>query len=142
MKLPLISPVIDFLKEMGGKYMELQRTKAEGRIVVETARAKAEATVLVTRAEAAADWERVQAENSGSSWKDEFWTLLLALPIPLVFYPDTREWVRNGFEALATMPEWYMWALIGSISASFGIRSGLLDNLKLPSLGKKGGANG
>ena len=138
MKIPFIGPLINFARELGGKYMERKMVEAEGRILVETARAKAEATVLVTKAESVADWERVQAENSGSSWKDEFWTLLIALPIPFVFWPTTRPWVIEGFEALHSVPDWYLWAIAASISASFGIRSGLFEKIGGKFTGKAG----
>jgi len=140
-KIPVLGPVFSFLEEMGGKFMELQRVKAEGRILVETARAKAEATVLVTKAESVADWERVQAENSGSSWKDEYWTILLSIPIPFVFHPASREAVQEGFEALKAAPDWYLYAIAASISASFGIRTGLFERMG-GVFGKKGAKNG
>lgn len=127
MKVPILGPIMGFLQEMGGKFIELQQVKAEGRILVATAEAKAKATVIVTEAKSIADWERTQAENAGQSWKDEFWTLLIALPIPFVFWPTTRPWVEDGFAALATAPDWYLWAIAASISASFGIRAGLFE---------------
>jgi hypothetical protein len=128
-KIPFITPLVDFLSEMGSKFIELQKVKAEGRILVETTRAKAEATVLVTKAQSVADWERVQAENSGTSWKDEFWTLLIAAPIPFVFFEGTRQFIIEGFHALNTVPEWYLWTIAASVSASFGIRSGLFERI-------------
>ena len=32
------------------------------------------------------------------------------------------EYVRNGFEVLNTLPEWYQYLLFIAISASFGIK--------------------
>ena len=135
--IPIIGPLLAVVKEMGGKFLELKRVEADGRILVATAKAKAEATVLVTNAQSIADWERVQAENAASSWKDEFWTLLIALPITFVFWPTTREWVIEGFQALHSVPEWYMWAIAASISASFGIRTGIFEKIGFTST-KKG----
>lgn len=129
MKLPIIGPIVGFFQEIAGKFVELQRVKAEGRIVVATAKAKAEAHVLIKRAEGEVDWENTQARNAGSSWKDEFWTLLLAIPIPFVFIPDTRPFIEEGFRALEQAPEWYLWAVAASISAAFGIRSGLFERI-------------
>lgn len=129
-KIPIITGVIDFITTWAKNKAELTRVKAEGKILVETTRAKAEATVLIKKAESVADWELAQAKASEQSWKDEFWTVILAIPAVLAFVPGLSDFIRAGFEALASMPEWYMWALLASISASFGIRFGIFDATK------------
>ena len=142
MNIPVIGGVIEFFRELGGKFFELKRVEAQGRIAVAAAKAQAEATVLVKRAESAAEWDKLMAEASNRSWKDEYWTILISLPIPFVFFPETRQWVMEGFDALARVPEWYLWALFASISASFGIRIGILDKLGtvIPGTGAKAAA--
>ncbi len=68
------------------------------------------------------------AAASGASWKDEFWTVVLAVPVFMVGYAiamnDTSviERVELGFEALNSLPEWYQYLLFLAVSASFGIR--------------------
>lgn len=136
MKIPLLGPLIDFATKLGTKWMDRKMVEAEGKILIAQTRASTEAKILVTRAESDAAWEQTQAENAGTSWKDEFWTLLIALPIPFVFYPDTRPWIIEGFKALNEVPEWYMWAIAASISASFGIKTGLFDAMKKKITGK------
>ena len=75
-----------------------------------------------------ADWESKMAAASGSSWKDEFWTLVLALPIFMVGYAiafddvEVMDRVHAGFEALSGLPEYYQYLLFLAVSASFGIR--------------------
>jgi hypothetical protein len=122
MNISLINGVISFIKEGVTSYISLRRVKAEGKITVETAKAKSEAIILMKRAEAAAEWETIQATNSGSSWKDEYWTLLLSIPLFLVFFPQTRPWATEGFEALNHVPEWYLMSLGAAIGAAFGIK--------------------
>lgn len=34
---------------------------------------------------ALAEWESIQAENNATSWKDEWVTLIITLPIPVIF---------------------------------------------------------
>ncbi|MDB2475929.1 hypothetical protein N9X06_03075 [Paracoccaceae bacterium] len=82
-----------------------------------------------------ADWESKMADASASSWKDEFWTIVLAIPVFMVGYAiavnDTTviDRVALGFEALSGLPEWYQYLLFIAISSSFGIRgvSKLMD---------------
>ena len=75
-----------------------------------------------------ADWESKMAAASGASWKDEFWTLVLACPIFMVGYAVAFDdlavmgRVHAGFDALSNLPDWYQYLLFIGVSASFGIR--------------------
>ena len=69
-----------------------------------------------------AEWESIQAENGRFSWKDEFWTVILSVPLVLCFFPDYVSFVQNGFEALKTMPDFYQYWLGVAILTSFGVR--------------------
>lgn len=75
-----------------------------------------------------ANWETKMAEASGRSWKDEFWTIILAVPIFMVGYAiavddmAVVDRVKESFVALSSLPEWYQYLLFIAISSSFGIR--------------------
>ena len=75
-----------------------------------------------------ADWESKLADASKDSWKDEFWTIVLAAPVFMIGYSiavdDPAIIVRVGesFAVLGTLPEWYQYLLFIAISSSFGIR--------------------
>lgn len=75
-----------------------------------------------------ADWEAKMAEASGNSWKDEFWTIILAIPIFMVGYAIAVndmaivDRVKESFVALSSLPEWYQYLLFIAISSSFGIK--------------------
>ena len=91
---------------------------------VKVAKAEAEAQIMLSRATSEADWEKIMAQGSQSSWKDEWLTILFSIPLILVF---TGEWgrqvVQNGFVALDSMPQWYSYTLGVIVAASFGVRS-------------------
>jgi hypothetical protein len=116
----LIGPITNLV----GGYM---KNKAEEK------QAKHQAKINVIQNDA--NWEQTMAAASGSSWKDEFWTIVLAIPIFMVGYAiaanDTTviERVQLGFVALSELPEWYQYLLFIAISSSFGIRgvSKLMD---------------
>lgn len=72
--------------------------------------------------DALAEWESIQAENGRFSWKDEFWTVILAVPLVLCFIPDYVPFIREGFTVLQEMPEFYQYWLGVAILTSFGIR--------------------
>ena len=75
-----------------------------------------------------ADWESKMAAASASSWKDEFWTIVLAIPIFMIGYAIAMDdmsvvtRVEASFLALSELPEWYQYLLFIAISSSFGIK--------------------
>ena len=100
-------------------------TWLQGRNAVSKAKAEAEAEVLVTASKSKADWEYVMARNSGTSWKDEWLTLLFSVPLVMAFIPNMVIYVEAGFVVLANMPEWYQYTLRVIVAASFGVRSAI-----------------
>jgi len=92
----------------------------------EQSKAKHEAKMNVIQNDA--DWEAKMADASGNSWKDEFWTIVLAIPVFMVGYAIAANdvtiiaRVATAFEALERLPEWYQYLLFVAISASFGIK--------------------
>ena len=76
-----------------------------------------------------ADWENKMADATSNSWKDEFWSIILALPIIAVVYSVAMDdvsiidRVNQGFAALNGLPEWYQYLLFIAVSASFGLKS-------------------
>ena len=76
-----------------------------------------------------ADWETKMADATKSSWKDEFFSIILSLPLIAVAYSVVMddvsiiERVNEGFAALNQLPEWYQYLLFIAVSASFGLKS-------------------
>ena len=66
-------------------------------------------------------------DASASSYKDEFFTLILSAPIFFIGYaiavddPTIIVRVEEGMQALSNLPEWYSYLLYIAVSASFGI---------------------
>lgn len=75
-----------------------------------------------------ADWEAKMADATANSWKDEFWSIILALPIAAVAYSIAIDdvsiiiRVKEGFVALDSLPDWYQYLLFIAVSASFGVK--------------------
>ena len=70
-----------------------------------------------------ADWDNIQATNSGTSFKDEWFTLLFSVPLVMAFIPEMVPVVSDGFAVLEGMPDWYKAFLGAAVAASFGIRT-------------------
>jgi len=109
----LIGPIAN----IAGGYL---KNKAEEK------QAKHEAKMKVIQSDS--DWESKAVDASANSWKDEFWTLVLAVPIFMIGYaivvndPSVIDRVEDGFVALSNLPEWYQYLLFIAISSSFGIK--------------------
>ena len=73
-------------------------------------------------------WEAKMAEASNTSWKDEWFTILLSTPIVSIIYgvvmndQEIIERVGLAFQQLNSLPEWYQYLLFVAVFASFGIR--------------------
>lgn len=113
----MLQTLIGPLTELFGGYLERR---------AEEKKAKHEAKLQIIQNEAS--WEKLMAQASNSSWKDEWFTILLSSPIVVLMWgvavndPLVIERIRLGFDTLNQLPDWYQYALYMAISASFGIR--------------------
>ena len=120
----MIQALIGPLTELAGGWL---KGKADAQAAVANLKlveAEAKATIMKSAATSEAEWEKIMAQGSQSSWKDEWLTILFSVPLVLCF---TGEWgrqtVSDGFTALESMPEWYQYTLGVIVAASFGVRS-------------------
>lgn len=103
-------------------FLQRKHETAMAKHKVVIAQEESKARIEEKRATADVDWDRLMAEASQSSWKDEFWTIVLALPFVLIFVPQLQPYIEQGFQALEqSTPEWYRYALLTAIGAAFGV---------------------
>lgn len=116
----LLGPISDLASTwLRGK---VETRAAETRAKV--AKAEAEAQIMLSAATSEAEWERVMAQASTNSWKDEWLTILFSIPLILSFCGEWgRQITEQGFAALEVMPDWYQYTLGVIVAASFGVRS-------------------
>lgn len=119
----MIQALIGPIASLAGSWMEKKVTEQKGKSAVALAKAEAEAEVMKVAATHEAGWEKIMAQSSDNSWKDEAWTILFIIIIAMCFVPFTQPFVERGFEALSNTPPWFQYAVYASIAASFGLRS-------------------
>ena len=74
------------------------------------------------------NWEDTMARGSLSSWKDEWFTVVLSVPVVAVGFgialddPTILLRTKEALEALSGLPEWYQYLLYVAVLSSFGIR--------------------
>lgn len=120
----LISPIAS----LAGSFIEGQVSKQKAKATLAQTEAEAKAEVLKTAATHDSKWELIMAESTKSSIKDEIVTVVILIPVILCFIPGMEEVVKNGFERLSELPEWYTYLLFLTCSAALGIKG--LDKLR------------
>ncbi len=119
MAVPIIGPLISLVTTLGGSWLKRKEIQAEGKVMIE----QKKLDNLAAKDASEAEWDLAQANASANSWKDEWLTILVSIPMILAFINDeTRRIVTEGFEALTGMPEWYQYAIGIVFAASFGIK--------------------
>ena len=115
---------MSILTTLLGPVADLGKTYLSNRAEEKQAKHQAKMNVIQNDA----DWESKMAVASASSWKDEFWTIVLAIPIFMIGYAIAMDdmsvvtRVEASFQALAELPEWYQYLLFIAISSSFVIK--------------------
>lgn len=121
----LVAPVTEWFKQSGERAIvrEQGRTEiARAEIAADVASANAEAARAQSQTEAESNWDLQAADQAKRSWKDEYWTIVLSLPLLAAFVPGLAPYVARGFQALNTAPGWYQAGIAASLAFAFGIR--------------------
>lgn len=120
----MIGQLIGPIASIAGGWLQGKADVKAAEAKLKLTEAEAKAKIMLSKETSIADWERIMAQGSQNSWKDEWLTILFSLPLVLVFLGDTgRQVVADGFAALETMPDWYQYTLGVIVAASFGVRS-------------------
>jgi len=109
---------------LASSWLQGKADKATANAKLKLVEAESKAKILLSKETSTADWERIMAEGSQSSFKDEWLVGLFSIPLVLSFCGEWgRDIVANGFTALESMPDWYQYTLGVIVAASFGVRS-------------------
>ena len=120
----MIQALIPAITELAGGWLRGKAEQKAAEAKAKVAKAEAEAEVMKVAATQAAGWEKIMAQGTVHSLKDEWLVLLFSIPLILAFCGEWgRSIVADGFAALSTMPEWYQYSLGVIVASSFAVRS-------------------
>ena len=101
-------------------WQKRKTVKLEGELAVSKAKTEAHVEKIKTGQAADIAWEKTSLDQSG--WKDEYWTIVLSVPMIMCFIPGLVDYVVAGFNALQGTPEWYRYSVGVAIGSAFGVR--------------------
>lgn len=119
--IPILTPALGILSDWLEGKRKLKQAQVEGNLRVTEARAAGAVRLAETGQQLDASWEKMSIENS--SWKDEWFVILLSIPMILCFIPGGAEIVSAGFNSLReSTPDWYQYAFLVAVASSFGFK--------------------
>lgn len=119
----MIQALIGPLTELAGGWLKGKADANAAAANLKLVEAEAKAAIMKSEKTSISEWEKLMAQGAQHSWKDEFFSIILAAPCILAFCGDWgRQIVTDGFAALDAMPEYYRYFLGCAIAASFGLR--------------------
>mgnify|MGYP003108446624 CR=1 FL=1 len=116
--LQILTPLFN----LGSTIIEGQINKSKAKATLAQTEAEAKAEVMKTAATHDSKWELIMAESTKGSWKDELVTVVVLIPVILCFVPGMEEIVKNGFNRLSELPDWYQYLVFLVCSAALGIK--------------------
>ena len=119
--IPIITPVLGIVGDWLQGRRDIAKATTAGRI--ETTRAVTQANIRLASTQQVIDndWNKASIANSG--YKDEWFVILLSIPMVLCFIPGGADHVAAGFAALRdNTPEWYQYAFLVAVASSFGFK--------------------
>lgn len=111
------SPITDMVKG----WQQRKTVKLEGDLAISKAKTDANIKKIATGQVADIAWEKTSLEQSG--WKDEYWTIVLSIPMIMCFIPGLVTYVERGFMVLQQTPLWYRYVVGLAIGSAFGVKS-------------------
>jgi hypothetical protein len=121
----MIQALIPIVGDLASGWLKGKAEEKAAVSAAKVAKAQAEAKVMEVAATHEAGWEKIMAQGSVHSLKDEYLVILFSIPLILAFCGDWgRDVVEQGFAALEAMPEWYQYSLGAIIASTFAIRGG------------------
>jgi len=108
-----IAPIADVINGIGDRRLKKKELEEARHIKTLEGVQQAEASEFL------ADMKRI--EDLSTSWKDEYITLVISIPLVLCFIPGSTQIVQDGFAALNLTPDWYQYLVVAVFSVGAGV---------------------
>jgi len=116
----LLTPLINMGRDWLNHRAKLKQVKRESEVRIAEKQTDAHIKRIEQGDNQAATMDQLSVGHRG--WKDEYLLLLATIPLVMSFFPDLLPFAQAGFTALDSLPEWYMWVVLGLYIDTFGFR--------------------
>ena len=106
-----VAPVLGAIGQLFTSWLDAKKAKHQAEIAFQNKIAEIEAT-----------WDLVALRQAQFSWKDEFITLIVFVPLIIAWFPEWRSHVLGWVQFINDLPMWYQILIFGITAASFGLR--------------------
>ena len=79
----MLQSLIGPIAELAGGWLNAKTQAQQANAKLKLTEAEAKAKILISKETSIADWEKIMAQGSQSSWKDEYFVIILSLPLIL-----------------------------------------------------------
>ncbi len=107
---------------MASGWIEKKKIQAQADVDIKKAQVDSNIRLAENGQMADINWDAQSMKNAQNSWKDEYWTIVISIPMILCFVPSMAPYVKQGFDALSGTPAWYQGAVVTAIAAAFGMK--------------------
>ena len=118
----MLNALLGPLASLASSVIEGQISKSKAKATLAQTEAEAKAEVMKTAATHDSKWELIKADTTKSTLLDDIVTVDVLIPVILVFIPGMEQVVKNGFDRLNELPEWYQYLVFLVCSAALGIK--------------------
>lgn len=118
----ILSGGMSIIKEWVGSWAERKKMNAQHKIRMEALKHEGREARAMMDKEQEVVWDQAMSQGSMTSWKDEYWTIILSIPMIGCFIPKVAPYILEGFKVLEQTPDWYKAAVGLAIAAAFGYR--------------------
>ena len=118
----MIQALIGPLADLAGGWLKGKANAQAAAANLKLVEAEAKAAIMKSAATSEAEWEKIMAQSTQNSWRDEAVTIVVLVPVVLVFVPGMGEVVKAGFDRLNELPEWYQYLVFLVCTSALGIK--------------------
>lgn len=112
----LIKPAFEFASNWINKRVEAKQQER----VLQSKIAEKKLDYVTQGRIAEVEWNSNAQKHNG--WRGNYLTIVLSLPMILVFFPRLAPHIEAGFEQMKAMPDWYKAGVAVMIASAFGYR--------------------
>ena len=91
----MLQALIGPIASLAGGWLDAKTTKQAAEAKLKLTEAEAKAKIMLSEHTSVADWERIMAEGAKSSWKDEWFVIVLSIPVDFSLHSRCRRLGRS-----------------------------------------------